>query len=52
MMKRKYRLALAYDITYSNSFYGQHMTSVNQKGTNIILDDLNFVGTSSGLDKT
>lgn len=49
--ERKYRLAPAYDMTYSNTFYGEHMTSVNRKGTNITLDDLILVGMSSGLDK-
>ena len=48
---RMYRLSPAYDMIYSNTYYGEHTTSVNHKGKNITKDDLILVGTSSGLKK-
>ena len=48
---KKYRLSPAYDMTYSNTYYGEHTTSVNHKGKNITIDDLVIVGTKSGLKK-
>ena len=38
-------------MTYSNTYYGEHTTSVNHKGKDIIIDDLVLVGTKSGLKK-
>ena len=49
--KNNYRLSPAYDMTYSNTYYGEHTTSVNHKGKDIIIDDLVLVGTKSGLKK-
>lgn len=46
-----WRLAPAYDITYSTTYYGEHTTSVNGKGKNITENDLIFVGSSAGLSK-
>ena len=47
----RYRLSPAYDMTYSNTYYGEHTTSVNHKGKDITIDDLVIVGTKSGLKK-
>ena len=43
-LSKTYRLSPAYDMTYSNTYYGEHTTSVNGKGTNILDDDLIQVG--------
>ena len=48
---KTYRLSPAYDMTYSNTYYGEHTTSINHKGKNIDLNDLLIVGVKSGLDK-
>ena len=48
---KTYRLSPAYDMTYSNTYYGEHTTSINHKGKNIDINDLVIVGTKSGLDK-
>lgn len=44
-----YRLSPAYDMTYSNTYYGEHTTSVNGKRIDIIDDDLIVVGKKAGL---
>ncbi len=44
-------LAPAYDLTYSNTYYGEHTTSVNNKGKNITDSDLISVGIAGGLSK-
>lgn len=41
---KTYRLSPAYDMTYSNTYYGEHTTSINGKGINISDDDLKIVG--------
>lgn len=41
---KTYRLSPAYDMTYSNTYYGEHTTSINGKGINITDDDLIAVG--------
>ena len=46
-----YRLSPAYDMTYSNTYYMEHTTSVNNKGTNILDEDLMKVGKDAGLDE-
>jgi len=48
---KSYRLSPAYDMTYSNTYYGEHTTSVNHKGKDIKIDDLVFVGMKFGLSK-
>ena len=48
---RTYKLSPAYDMTYSNTYYGEHTTSVNGKGINITDDDLLYVGTKAGLKR-
>ncbi len=44
-----WQLAPAYDLTYSDTFYGEHTTSVNGKGKNITDKDLVHVGTTAGM---
>ena len=46
-----FRLAPAYDLTYSTTYYGEHTTSVNGKGKDITDKDLITVGTKAGLSK-
>ena len=48
---KKYRLSPAYDMTYSNTYYGEHTTSINHKGKDITINDLVSVGIKSGLKK-
>ena len=44
-----WRLAPAYDLTYSNTYWGEHTTSVNDKGRDIADDDLITVGKAAGI---
>ena len=44
-----WRLAPAYDLTYSDTYFGEHTTSVNGKGRDITDDDLVRIGTEGGL---
>ena len=46
-----YRLSPAYDMTFSNTYYNEHTTSVNHKGKDITDDDLLRVGLSAALNK-
>ncbi len=41
---RTYRLSPAYDMTYSNTYFGEHTTSVNGKGKDILDSDLIAIG--------
>ena len=47
-----WRLAPAYDLTYSDTYWGEHTTSVNGKGKDISEKDLVKVGTDAGLSKS
>ena len=47
-----WRLAPAYDLTYSDTYWGEHTTSVNGKGKNILVNDLIYIGTTSGLKES
>lgn len=47
-----WRLAPAYDLTYSDTYWGEHTTSVNGKGKAISKDDLLKVGIGAGLKKS
>ena len=49
--EKMYRLSPAYDLTYSSTYYGEHMTSVNGKGKNILDSDLLDIGIKSGMNK-
>ena len=44
-----WRLAPAYDLTYSDTYWGEHTTSVCGKGKDITGDDLLKTGTDAGL---
>lgn len=44
-----WRLAPAYDLTYSTTYFGEHTTSVNGKGKDINDEDLVKIGVDSGL---
>ena len=46
-----WKLAPAYDLTYSETYWGEHTTSVNGRGKDIKNDDILKVGTDSGLKK-
>ena len=46
-----WRLAPAYDLTYSDTYWGEHTTSVNGHGSNITTEDLIKVGTDAKLSK-
>ncbi len=50
--EKGWRLAPAYDITYSDTYWGEHTTSVNGKGKQISDEDLIKVGTDAGLKKS
>lgn len=50
--EHKYRLSPAYDLTYSNTYFGEHTTSINGNGKNPTEEDLIYVGTKAGLNKT
>lgn len=47
----RWRLSPAYDLTYSNSSFGQHANSVNGNGVNPGHKDVVAVGVAAGLDK-
>ncbi len=48
---KSYRLSPAYDMVYSNTYFMEHTTSVNGKGTNILDSDLISVGEKAGLSE-
>ena len=47
----RWELAPAYDLTYSNTYYGEHTTTVNGNGRNPGLADLVAVGEKAGMKK-
>lgn len=50
--ERCFKLAPAYDLTYSNSLGGEHATTVNGNGTDPGIDDLLAVADRIGIRKT
>ncbi|WP_081675804.1 type II toxin-antitoxin system HipA family toxin [Butyrivibrio sp. AC2005] len=46
-----WKLAPAYDLTYSDTYWGEHTTSVNGKGKNISDNDLITLGIGAGLSE-
>ena len=48
---RKWRLSPAYDLTYSNTYYGEHTTTVDGNGRNPGMKELIRVGINAGLKK-
>ena len=51
-INKTYRLSPAYDITPGRTYYGEHTTSVNGKGKNIIDDDMLNVAIRNKIDLT
>ena len=50
--ERGWRFAPAYDLTYSDTYWGEQTTSVNGKGKDISDKDLIKVGTDAGLKRS
>jgi len=50
--KSVWRLAPAYDLTYSNTYYGEHTTTVDGNGKNPGMDELLAVGAGAGMDRS
>ncbi len=51
--ENRWILSPAYDLTYSNTYYGEHTTSINGKGNNMSNDeDILSVGKKAGLSMT
>lgn len=48
--KKMYRLSPAYDITPGKTYFGEHTTSVNGKGKNILDDDMIKVAINNKID--
>lgn len=48
---RQWRLAPAYDLTYSTTYYGEHTTTINGNGMNPSEQDLLEVGLQAGMKK-
>ena len=48
---RMYRLSPAYDLTYSNTYFGEHTTSIDGNGKNITDNQLINVGVKAGIKK-
>jgi len=48
---QSWHLSPAYDLTYSDTYWGEHTSSVNGKGRDISKDDLIKAGTGAGLSK-
>lgn len=46
-----YKLAPAYDLTKSHTYYGEHTTSVNGKGKDIDENDMIIVAKKVGIKK-
>ena len=46
-----WKLAPAYDLTFSTTYYGEHTTSINGKGINPYIEDMIKVGQIAGLDR-
>ena len=46
-----WRLSPAYDLTYSNTYYGEHTTTVDGNGVNPDKKELIAVGTVAGLSQ-
>ena len=50
--RKKWHTSPAYDLTYSNTYYGEHTTTVDGNGRNPGMKDLVAVGKKVGMDKT
>ena len=49
--KDKWHLSPAYDLTYSNTYYGEHTTSVDGNGKNPGEKEILKVGMTAGIEK-
>ncbi|MCI8731073.1 MAG: type II toxin-antitoxin system HipA family toxin [Lachnospiraceae bacterium] len=49
--RRRWKLSPAYDLTYSNTYYGEHTTSVDGNGRDPGVRELINVGTAAGMKK-
>lgn len=49
-VNKTYRLSPAYDITQGTTYYGEHTTSVNGKGKNILDEDMLKVASNNKID--
>lgn len=47
----RWRLSPAYDLTYSNTYYGEHTTTIDGNGTNPGIKELAVVGSVAGMSK-
>ena len=50
--KKEWRLSPAYDLTFSNTYYGEHTTMVDGNGRNPGKKELLAVGLQAGLEKS
>lgn len=50
--EQRWRLSPAYDLTYSNTYYGEHTTTVDGNGRNPGKEELLTVGLTAGLKKS
>ena len=48
---RLWRLSPAYDLTFSNTYYGEHTTTVDGNGKDPGLSELVAVGTGAGMSR-
>ena len=48
-IEKEWHLSPAYDLTYSDSFNGEHATTINGEGKNPTLDDILYVAKNIGL---
>lgn len=49
--EQRWELSPAYDLTYSNTYYGEHTTTVDGNGKNPGMDELINVGVAAGLNR-
>ena len=50
--ENRWRLSPAYDLTYSNTYYGEHTTTVDGNGRNPGEKEILAVGVAAGLERT
>lgn len=50
-IKREWRLSPAYDLTFSNTYYGEHTTTVDGNGRNPGKKEIVTVGLQAGIEK-
>ena len=50
--ENRWRLSPAYDLTYSNTYYGEHTTTVDGNGRNPGEKELLAVGVAAGMERT